>query len=169
MSAEEVNNNVANLNNEIEEEEEYIDVNEVAEEVVDDDQQQVPPEDDDEDEEMDIDEEQETIEIDMSNNSWTYFDQHKDSIFTVFAHPKLPMVVTGGGDNTAYLWTTHTQPPRFVGELQGHKESVISGGFTADGKFVVTADMNGFIQVFKATKGGEKWAKFSELDEVDEV
>ena len=168
MSAEEVNNNVANLNNE-NEEEEYIDVNEVAEEVVDDDQQQVPPEDDDEDEEMDIDEEQETIEIDMSNNSWTYFDQHKDSIFTVFAHPKLPMVVTGGGDNTAYLWTTHTQPPRFVGELQGHKESVISGGFTADGKFVVTADMNGFIQVFKATKGGEKWAKFSELDEVDEV
>ena len=63
---------------------------------------------------------------------------------------------------------TH-QPPRFVGEITGHKESVISGGFTADGKFVVTADMNGLIQVFKATKGGEQWVKFGELDEVEEV
>lgn len=169
MSAEQEHNEVADFSNNNEEAEEYININEVAEEVADDDQQQAPPEDDDDDEEMDIDEEQETIEIDMSNNSWTYFDQHKDSIFTVFAHPKLPMVVTGGGDNTAYLWTTHTQPPRFVGELLGHKESVISGGFTSDGKFVITADMNGFIQVFKATKGGEKWVKFSELDEVEEV
>ena len=117
--------------------EEYINVNEVAEEVADDDQ--APP--DEEDEEMELDDEHETLEIDMSNNSWTYFDKHTDSIFTIFSHPKLPMVLTGGGDNTAYLWTTHTQPPRFVGEITGHKESVISGGFTADGKFVVTADM----------------------------
>ena len=145
--------------------EEYINVNEVAEEVADDDQ--APP--DEEDEEMELDDEHETLEIDMSNNSWTYFDKHTDSIFTIFSHPKLPMVLTGGGDNTAYLWTTHTQPPRFVGEITGHKESVISGGFTADGKFVVTADMNGLIQVFKATKGGEQWVKFGELDEVEEV
>lgn len=86
--------------------EEYINVNEVAEEVADDDQ--APP--DEEDEEMELDDEHETLEIDMSNNSWTYFDKHTDSIFTIFSHPKLPMVLTGGGDNTAYLWTTHTQP-----------------------------------------------------------
>ena len=29
--------------------------------------------------------------------------------------------------------------------------------------------MNGLIQVFKATKGGEQWVKFGELDEVEEV
>ncbi|KAK6203591.1 WD40-repeat-containing domain protein [Scheffersomyces amazonensis] len=115
------------------------------------------------------DENGETIEIDMSNNSWTYFDKHTDSIFTIFKHPILPLIVTGGGDNTAYLWTTHTQPPKFVGELQGHKESVIAGGFTSSGEFVITADMNGFIQVHKASKGGEKWVKFAELEEVEEV
>lgn len=65
------------------------------------------------------------------------------------------MVLTGGGDNVAYLWTTHSQPPKFVGEIQGHRESVISGGFTNDGKYLITADMNGLVQVFKASKGGE--------------
>ena len=70
--------------------EEYINVNEVAEEVADDDQ--APP--DEEDEEMELDDEHETLEIDMSNNSWTYFDKHTDSIFTIFSHPKLPMVLT---------------------------------------------------------------------------
>ncbi|KAK6456001.1 WD40-repeat-containing domain protein [Scheffersomyces xylosifermentans] len=115
------------------------------------------------------DENVQNLEIDMSNNSWTYFDKHTDSIFTIFKHPHLPMVVTGGGDNTAFLWTTHTQPPRFVGELTGHKESVVAGSFTFDGEFVITADMDGFIQVHKATKGGEKWTKFGELEEVEEV
>lgn len=140
--------------------EEFVEIGDIAEEVLAD---GPAPEDDHDD--MDMDD----IEIDMSNNSWAYFDQHKDSVFTVFKHPELPMVVTGGGDNTAYMWTTHTQPPRFVGELAGHKESVVAGGFTGDGKFVVTGDMNGYIQVHKAAKGGQKWTKFADLDEVDEV
>lgn len=148
---------------ELGQQEEFLNIDEVGEEVADD--GIAPPEDDD-DEEDAMDED---IEIDLSNNSWTYFDQHKDSIFSIFKHPSLPMVVTGGGDNTAYLWTTHTQPPRFVGELAGHKESVIAGGFTADGKFVITADMNGFIQVHKASKGGQRWIKFADLQEVEEV
>lgn len=143
--------------------EEFINVDEVGEEIVDDGSQPV----EDEDEDMDMEEDK--IEIDLSNNSWSYFDQHKDSIFTIFKHPTLPMVVTGGGDNTAFLWTTHTQPPRFVGELKGHKESVIAGGFTGDGKYVVTGDMNGFIQVHKSSKGGQRWIKFGELQEVEEV
>ncbi|RLV93571.1 Ribosome assembly protein SQT1 [Spathaspora sp. JA1] len=152
------------------EEEEFIDINEVEEVVADDTGAPAPEDDEEYDEELDHDmEDGETLEIDMSNNSWTYFDQHTDSIFTIFSHPKLPMVVTGGGDNTAYLWTTHSQPPKFVGELKGHKESVISGGFTSDGKYVVTGDMNGFIQVHKANRGGEKWVKFAELDEVEEI
>lgn len=140
--------------------EEYVDVNDIAEEVPED---NGPAPEDDED--MDVD----TVEIDLANNSWTYFDQHQDSVFVVFAHPSLPMVVTGGGDNTAYMWTTHTQPPRFVGELLGHKELVVAGGFSGDGTYVVTADMDGLVQVFQASKGGQKWSKFGDLQEVEEV
>lgn len=152
-----------------EEQEEFLELNEVEEEVGQD--NGPAPEEDDDEGEMDVDMEGEhhTLEIDMSNNSWGYFDKHQDSIFTIFKHPTVPMVVTGGGDNTAYMWTTHTQPPRFVGELLGHKESVIAGAFTSKGDYVITGDMNGFIQVHKSTKGGEKWVKFAELEEVEEV
>lgn len=137
--------------------EDFIDVNDVGEEIHDDGTNMSEEEDDDH------------IEIDLSNNSWAYFDQHKDSIFTVFGHPSLPMVLTGGGDNMGYLWTTHSQPPRFVGAVEGHLESVVTGGFSADGKFLVTGDMNGLIQVHKANKSGQRWVKFSELQEVEEV
>lgn len=153
-----------------EEQEEFVDLNDIAEEVQEDDGP-IPQDEDDNDMEMDGVEgdPEDNLVIDLANNSWTYFDQHKDSVFTIAAHPSLPMVMTGGGDNTAYLWTTHTQPPRFVGELLGHKESVVCGGFTGDGKFIVTGDMNGFIQVHKAAKGGQKWVKFGDLEEVEEV
>lgn len=165
MSREEENPNL------VQEEDEFLNVDEVAEEVPEAEGQE--PEDDD-DVDMDgegqfDDDDEQRIEIDMSNNSWTYFDQHKDSIFKIFSHPTLPMVVTGGGDNTAFMWTTHTQPPRFVGELQGHKESVIAGSFTCDGSYVITGDMNGYIQVHKSTKNGQKWVMFADLEEVEEI
>lgn len=147
---------------EFEEADAYLDDSEIAEEVADDGNDGDIVDDD-------MDEDPDTLEIDLSNNSWTYYDQHKDSIFTIFKHPTLPLVATGGGDNTAFLWTTNSQPPRFVAELQGHTESVVSGSFTSDGKFLVSADMNGLVQVFKASKGGQKWTKFADLQEVEEV
>lgn len=157
------NANVDPTNTEFDEEA-YVDQDDIAE-IADD--AGPPPEDEDDD--MDVEGQEETLEIDLANNSWTYFDQHKDSVFVVFKHPTLPLVVTGGGDETAYMWTTHTQPPRFVGELLGHKESVVAGGFTGDGKFVITGDMNGMVQVHKSAKGGQKWTKFGDLEEVEEV
>ncbi len=100
----------------MQEEEEFLKVEEVEEEVPE--VEGGIPDDDDEDEEMrqDDDEYGDAIEIDMSNNSWTYFDQHKDSIFTIFSHPTLPMVVTGGGDNTAYTEAAHENDRRLQTE-----------------------------------------------------
>lgn len=142
-------------------------------EIVADDGKASEPIDEDGDDGMDNDQDvlgtHETLEIDMSNNSCAYFDKHQDSIFTIFKHPKLPLVVTGGGDDTAYLWATHTSPPHFVGELQGHRELVIAGAFSADGAYVITGDMNGYIMVHRSTRGGEQWVKFAELEEVKEV
>ena len=162
--------------------EEYVAAGDIAEEVELDNDMEMEPEFDENEveneveidgendiENADLDDLDDTIEIDMSNNLWTYFDQHKDSVFTVFAHPSLPMVVSGGGDNTAYMWTTHTQPPRFVGELSGHSESVVAGAFSGDGLFVVTGDMDGYVQVHRSSKGGQKWSRIAQLHEVDEL
>ncbi|KAM3162545.1 Ribosome assembly protein SQT1 [Lachancea thermotolerans] len=156
-------------------EEEFITNQEVDQEVVldDNDNDGDFPVDEDDLEEIDgagedAEDEEDTIEIDMSNNSIAYFDKHTDSVFTIFAHPTLPLVCSGGGDNTAYLWTSHSQPPKFAGSI-AHSESVIGGGFTPDGQFLITADMNGQILVHKASNGGAKWKKCAELQEVQEV
>ncbi|SCV01104.1 LANO_0F10154g1_1 [Lachancea nothofagi CBS 11611] len=160
-------------------EEEFITNQEVDQEVIDDENYQdgdFPVDEDDEeepqdiqrDDENDMEQDEDTLEIDMSNNSMAYFDKHTDSVFTVFTHPTLPLVCSGGGDNAAYLWTSHSQPPKFAGSVS-HTESVIGGGFTPDGQYLVTADMNGQILVHKATNGGAKWKECAKLQEVEEV
>lgn len=110
------------------------------------------------------------IEIDMSNNSQSYFEDHQDSIFTVSTHPTLPIAFTGGGDNVGYLWTTHSTPAKTITKLVGYGESVIASQFTHDGSYLVTGDMSGKIIVFKSTKKGQLWEKFDRvIEDVDEV
>lgn len=160
-----------------EEQEEYIGANEVDEvyeatnepEPIsedEDDVEDIQPEEQDEEE---VEGGEDKLEIDMSNNSWGYFDKHEDSVFTVFSHPKLPLVVSGGGDNIVYLWTSHSQPPKFVQQIKGHKESIITGGFTGDGEFLITGDMAGTILIHQATKKGQVWKLFGEVQEIEEV
>ncbi|AQZ13272.1 SQT1 (YIR012W) [Zygosaccharomyces parabailii] len=144
---------------------EFIQLNEVDQELAADDAEE--PIEEDEDDEDDIPEE--SLEIDLSNNSVTYFDKHTDSVFTVFHHPSLPLVCSGGGDNVAHLWTSHSQPPKFAGSLETHTESVIAGGFSCDGNFLVTADMTGKVVVHASQKGGSRWKLVSEMQEVEEV
>lgn len=155
--------------NEEEPQDEFISNEEVEQEVVPDNGEEAPVDDD---EDMDMDEEngeeEDKLEIDMSNNSVAYFDKHTDSVFCIAHHPTLPLVMSGGADNVANLWTSHSKPPKFAGALP-HSESVIAGGFTVDGKYLVTADMNGKVLVHKSLKGGSQWKLCSELQEVEEV
>lgn len=109
------------------------------------------------------------IELDMSNNSSAYFDLHQDSVYLIATHPRLPLVVSGGGDNKGYVWVTHRSPPKLACELTGHTESIVAGGFTADGNFLVTGDMNGQLRVWRARAGGEKWEFLASSQEVDEI
>ena len=150
--------------------EEFISTDEVDQEVVQVDDGQQPEDDPAMEDDVPMGEgEGETIEIDMSNNSVSYFDKHTDSVFTLAHHPTLPLVVSGGADNVANLWTSHSHPPKMAGNITAHTESVICSSFTCDGKFLVTADMNGKILVHAGLKGGAQWKLVSELNEVQEV
>lgn len=171
------------------EEDVYIDDAQIAETVPEDLDNDAPMDDDDdepedEDEDEDEDEgsnalairnqqvglnEDGTIELDMTNNSSAYFDTHEDSIFLIASHPTLPMVLTGGGDEVAYLWTTNSDTPKLVAKLDGQTESVIAGGFSFDGGYVVTGDMNGQIRVWKSAKRGQEWNFVSQIKEVEEI
>lgn len=109
------------------------------------------------------------IVLDLSNTSIGHFDKHGKSIFIVASHPTLPMIMSGGEDEKAYLWTTNSQPPKLVAELDGQKESVVCGGFSPDGQYVVTGDMEGQVRVWRSVKRGQQWDFVGSFSEVDEV
>lgn len=166
----------------------FIDVNQIAE-VVEDDGDEPMDEDDDDGEDLEIDEgeydgpgtdlalsghdihvdEDGNIILDMANTSVGHFDKHGKSIFMVESHPTLPLIISGGEDEKAYLWTTDPQPPALVAELGGQHESVVVGGFSPDGTHVVTADMAGQVRVWRFVKKTETWEFVGSISEVDEV
>ncbi|CAN6645133.1 ribosome assembly protein Sqt1p [Trichomonascus vanleenenianus] len=149
-------------------EEEFIEEDQIAQ-IVPEDDSKGEPFSDDEDTEMKGPDDEDVLEVDMSNNSSSYFDMHNDSVFLVASHPTLPMVVSGGADDTGYLWTTHKFPATLVTKLSGHTESVVAGGFTPSGDFVVTGDMSGQIRVWRSTKKGEVWQFHDSVKEVEEI
>lgn len=147
--------------------EEYIDRDEIQE-VVEADDEGREPMSEDEDEAGQGGED--SIEVDMSNNSASYFDGHEDSVFCVASHPKFPLIFSGGGDNTGYLWRYDEFPAAVVSALSGHTESVISGGFTGDGKYLVSGDMTGQIRIWKNNDGqGTTWSFYTSCQEVQEI
>lgn len=159
------------------EEDVYIDDSQIAETIAEDAHEDAPMDDEEGDDALELDDEGHdigvnedgNIELDMTNNSSAYFDKHEDSIFLIASHPTLPMVMTGGGDDVAYLWTTNSDSPKLVAKLDGQTESVIAGGFSFDGAFAVTGDMNGQIRVWKAIKRGQQWEFVGQLKEVEEI
>ncbi|GAV29024.1 hypothetical protein PMKS-002503 [Pichia membranifaciens] len=167
--------NIEETGPEVEEEGDIIIGADEVDEVVDDDKSDHEPMDEDyEDDGLDDNgvtiNEDGNIEIDMSNNSQSYFEDHSDSIFTVATHPTLPIAVTGGGDNAAYLWTTHSSPAKTITKLAGYGESVVAAEFTFDGSYLVTGDMSGKVIVYKSAKRGQLWEPYSRtLEDVEEV
>ncbi|VVT56532.1 uncharacterized protein SAPINGB_P005137 [Magnusiomyces paraingens] len=115
-----------------------------------------------------IDEEGNLV-LDMTNTSVGHFDKHGKSIFLIDSHPTLPLIISGGEDEKAYLWTTNSQPPKLVAELPGQKESVVAGGFSPDGGYVVTGDMEGQVRAWKSAKRGQQWDFVGSVQEVDEI
>ncbi len=74
------------------------------------------------------------------------FAAHGQPVFSVAVHGNL--VATGGEDEAGYLWRLDTRET--VARLDGHTDSVVAVGFSADGAHVATAAMDGAIRVWKA-------------------
>src|SRR5262245_13509908 len=56
-----------------------------------------------------------------------------------------PLVVTGGGDDRAFLWDLETGEQK--AELKGHSDSIVQAGFSFDGKLVATAGLDSVVKV----------------------
>ena len=127
------------------------------------------------------DDNEETTEIDLVNDSVAHFSGHKDSIFCIAQHPLRPeIIVTGGGDDVAYVFDA-TPPERPVlpasyasdpqrqlqleerkgletlAKLDGHSDSVSAVMFTLQsGEYVITAGLDGRVRAWKESGEGEK-------------
>lgn len=124
-------------------------------------------------------------EIQLQNDSAAHFDAHSDSIFCIAQHPKNPaLVVTGGGDDTAYLWDstpadTPVLPASYrsdqqsqertslppIAKFQNHTDSVNAIAFTSDGEHIITAGLDGRMNVYSTTSH----ALIAHAQEVQEI
>lgn len=88
--------------------------------------------------------------VDMSVQG---FFEHKDSVYIVAVDPSAPShrVVSGGGDDMAYVWDMTTGSTLY--RLSGHSDSIVSAGFSADGKYVATGAMDATVRVWKTDTG----------------
>lgn len=78
------------------------------------------------------------------------FAGHEGPVFCGSLHPSQNLAVTGGEDDKAFVWSTETGNVMHV--INGHKDSVTAAEFSADGNYVATGDMAGFIQVHKLSQ-----------------
>lgn len=147
----------------------------------------------DEDHPMDMSDAED--EIQFQNDSAAHFDLHNDSIFCIAQHPVHPgIVITGSGDDTAYIFDTKSvdnrpvlpqsyettpQPKKEreslspIAHLDGHTDSVNSVCFTEPkGEYVVTAGLEGKLRAWKdntSDLSGKGWEFLAEAQEVEEI
>ncbi|KAK8850403.1 hypothetical protein IAR55_004321 [Kwoniella newhampshirensis] len=104
------------------------------------------------------------------DNSWGASALHSQdqSIFTISLHPNFPnppLAVTGGEDDTGFLFcpipvdpssssTTIFNSDNFPPtKLTGHTDSVVATGWNFDGEMVATGGMDGRVRVWRRVKG----------------
>jgi WD40 repeat protein len=79
------------------------------------------------------------------DTSTARFEGHGDSVYCVAVSPTVPVAVSGGGDDVAYLWSTATGAR--IATLSGHTDSVVAAGFSCDGKLVATGSYDATVRV----------------------
>lgn len=99
-------------------------------------------------------EDEDVEERDDSNLTFT---NHGASVFCVSLDPwSYTYGVSGGEDDKAFVWKISDGKVKFP--CEGHKDSVISVGFSHDSKYVATADMSGVVKVWEVGTGEEVWS-----------
>ena len=104
-------------------------------------------------------EEREEVEEDLSLLT---FERHRDSVYSIaiflLKETNKAMVLTGGGDDMAFLWSIETTPSSMLSmgsvlPLTGHADTVTSVGFNYDGSLCLTGSYDGSVKVWRVANG----------------
>merc|ERR1719167_854785 len=91
------------------------------------------------------------------DNAKLVFSSHEKAVFCVSCSPEVAdMVVSGGEDDTGYLWNSATG--EIVHKFEGWKDSVNCATWSADGQHLALCDMSGMIKVYKYPGLVEEWS-----------
>ncbi|XP_023014115.2 LOW QUALITY PROTEIN: angio-associated migratory cell protein [Leptinotarsa decemlineata] len=85
----------------------------------------------------------------------TFQNHKKSSVFCSDLTNDGQLAITGGEDDTAFLWKTENGEVVF--ECTGHKDSVVEVCFNFDNQYVATGDMKGMIQVWNVQEKTLVW------------
>nr|XP_039268180.1 angio-associated migratory cell protein-like [Styela clava] len=89
------------------------------------------------------------------------FKKHNEPVFVVDVDKSSSIVVSGGEDEIAYVWTLDDGEILFT--CVDHKDSVTCAQFNADSSLLATGDMSGVIQVWSIASKSSIW-KFETSD-----
>lgn len=74
-----------------------------------------------------------------------------DAVHFLSWHPRGSVLLAGSADSVAYMW--NAAKGSFMMAFAGHEDGVTCGGFTADGKQVVTASLDCSVRIWNPTSG----------------
>lgn len=106
------------------------------------------------------------------DDSFVHSSLHQGAVFCLAVHPASSSVaVSGGEDDLAYIFRTDTGAQ--LAKLSGHSDSVTSVGWNFDGSMVATGGMDGKVRVWRAV-GSQPWEErqwefLTNLEGPDEV
>ena len=126
--------------------------------------------DDDEEEENEMEEgEENEFSANVVDQSAASFSLHGDCVYVSAIHPTKPgVVITGGGDDRAMIWSYQTSSSQEQGEddaaqggrnitqcieLSGHTDTVTAVGFNFDGTMALTGGYDGMVKIWKTDSG----------------
>ena len=76
-----------------------------------------------------------------------------EPVYSVSVHPELPLALSGGGDDRAFLWDTITGLSVLKEEGYKFNESVSATGFSHDGRYFAAGSLDGEIIVGDSMTG----------------
>lgn len=89
--------------------------------------------------------------MDGSTAPGTPLDGPGDTIHFLSWHPRGPVLLAGSADSVAYMW--NAAKCKFMVAFAGHEDAISCGGFTSDGKLVVTGSLDTSVRVWNPTTG----------------
>lgn len=113
---------------------------------------------------MDSDGDDDDDRMVISDSSLGAFYRHgEESIFSIKLHPSYPnppLAVSGGSDDTSFIWNvTDGEPVQQL--LPKHTDSVTMVDWNADGTLVASGGLDGIINVWR--KSEESWGKWDHI------